>query len=40
MSYYTTRIKSDHGDNVSYEAEGPFVCIYVKTRTDLCCIRV
>ena len=32
MSYYTTRIKSDHGD--------PFVCIYVKTRTDLCCIRV
>ena len=40
MSYYTTRIKSDHGDNVQNEAEGPFMCIYVKTRTDLCYCRV
>ena len=31
---------SDHGDNVQKEAEGPFKCIYVKTRTDLCYYQV
>ena len=25
----------DHGDIVYKEVEGPFVCIYVKTWTDL-----
>ena len=26
---------SDHGDIVYKEAQGPFKCIYVKSRTDL-----
>ena len=27
---------SDVDDNAYYEAEGPFVCIYVEIRTKLC----
>ena len=26
---------SDVDDNANYEAEGPFVCIYVEIRTNL-----
>ena len=28
----------DH--NVNNEAEGPFECVYVKIRTNLCCSKV
>ena len=31
MSHYTTGNISDVNNNAYYEAEGPFVCIYVKT---------
>ena len=31
---------SDIYYNASYEAEGPFECIYVKTLIDLCCCEV
>ena len=34
--YYTTGNISD----VNNEAEGPCVCVYVKTRIDLCCSEV
>ena len=33
---YTTGNISDVDYNAYYEAEGPFVCIYVKIRTNLC----
>ena len=31
---YTKGKISDVDDNVYYEAEGPFVCIYVEIRTN------
>ena len=31
---------SDIDYNASYEAEGPFECIYVDNRIDLCCCEV
>ena len=38
--YYTTGNISDVDHNVNNEAEGPFVCVYVKTRIDLYCCEV
>ena len=38
-SYITGNI-SDVDYNAYYEAEGPFVCIYVKIQTNLCYIEV
>ena len=32
---YTKGNISDVDDNAYYEAEGPFVCIYVEIRTNL-----
>ena len=32
---YITGDISDVDDNAYYEAEGPFVCIYVENRTNL-----
>ena len=32
---YIKRDISDVDDNAYYEAEGPFVCIYVEIRTNL-----
>ena len=33
---YITGNISDVDYNAYYEAEGPFVCMYVKIRTNLC----
>ena len=38
--YYTTGNTSDVHNNVYYEADGPCVCIDVKTWMDLCCSDV
>ena len=35
MCNYIAGIISDVNNNAYYEAEGPFVCIYVKIRTNL-----
>ena len=38
--HYTTGNISDVNNNVYYEADGPCVCIYVKTWMDLRCSDV
>ena len=37
---HTTGNISDVGNNTYYEAERPFVCIYVEIRTNLCYLEV
>ena len=32
--------RSDIDYSANYEAEGPFECVYAKTRIDLCCCKV